>query len=37
VLERTEDGEIVWAEHIGHAFGCQLLVTLGQDRIESAK
>lgn len=37
VLERTDDGEIVWAEHIGYAFGCQLSVTLGQDPIESAK
>ncbi len=37
VLERTDDGEIVWAEHIGHAFGCQLSVTLGQEPSGSAK
>lgn len=37
VVERSEDGEIVWAEHIGPAFGCQLLVTLRQDSDESAK
>ncbi len=28
VLERAADGEIVWAEHIGNSFECQLLVTL---------
>jgi tRNA(Ile)-lysidine synthase len=37
VVERSEDGEIVWAEHIGHAFGSQLSVSLGQDPDESAK
>jgi tRNA(Ile)-lysidine synthase len=37
VLERTDDGEIVWAEHIGYAFGCQLSVTLGQVPSGSAK
>jgi hypothetical protein len=37
VLECCADGEIVWAEHIGYAFGCQLSVTLGQDPDGSAK
>ena len=37
VLERTSDGEIVWAEHIGRAFDSEVFVTLRQEPDERAK